>query len=320
MRAAEKIEAEASRWLAVRDARPPTPEDDAAFDRWIDADIRHRVAYLRLESAWRRADRLHELQPLDRRVDADLLRAHGRRSRWPLAMAASVVLALVVGSVFFARASFGWEHYETKVGCFSRIVLDDGSVIDLNTNSELRVRMGRGQREVQLVRGEGRFQVAHDTQRPFVVSAGDAAVRAVGTAFSVRLRDSAQVEVLVAEGAVQIDTSHALQAPPVHAGEAAVLHSDHIAVSRVEPQQLERRFAWTAGQIQLRGETLEEAVSEFNRYNRRQLRLADARLADLRVGGTFSATDPDSFAAALASTFGVRVDTAQPDAIILRSP
>ena len=149
---------------------------------------------------------------------------------------------------------------------------------------------------------------------------GDAAVRAVGTAFSVRLRDSAQVEVLVAEGAVQIDTSHALQAPPVHAGEAAVLHSDHIAVSRVEPQQLERRFAWTAGQIQLRGETLEEAVSEFNRYNRRQLRLADARLADLRVGGTFSATDPDSFAAALASTFGVRVDTAQPDAIILRSP
>ena len=112
MRAAEKIEAEASRWLAVRDARPPTPEDDAAFDRWIDADIRHRVAYLRLESAWRRADRLHELQPLDRRVDADLLRAHGRRRRWPLAMAASVVLALVVGSVFFARASFGWEHYE----------------------------------------------------------------------------------------------------------------------------------------------------------------------------------------------------------------
>ena len=70
MSAAEKIEAEASRWLAARDARPPTAEDDAAFDRWIDADIRHRVAYLRLESAWRRADRLHELQPLDRRVDA----------------------------------------------------------------------------------------------------------------------------------------------------------------------------------------------------------------------------------------------------------
>ena len=316
--AAEKIEAEASRWLAARDARSPSPEDDAAFDRWIDEDIRHRVAYLKLESAWHRSDRLRELQPLDRRIDPDLLRPHGMRGRWPMAMAASVVLALVVASVFLARWQT-WEHYETPVGGFSRIVLEDGSVIDLNTNSELRVRMGAG-REVQLVRGEGRFQVAHDTQRPFVVSAGDAAVRAVGTAFSVRLRESAQVEVFVAEGAVQIDTTHAVQAPPVHAGEAAVLHSDHIAVSRVEPQQLERRFAWTSGQIQLRGETLEDAVNEFNRYNHRQLRLADASLADLRVGGTFSATDPDSFAAAVASTFGVRVDAAQPDAIVLRAP
>ena len=318
MSAAEKIEAEASRWLAARDARSPSPEDDAAFDRWIDEDIRHRVAYLKLESAWSRADRLRELQPLDRRIDPDLLRAHGVRGRWPMALAASLVLALMVASVFFARAWLGWEHYETPVGGFSRIVLEDGSVIDLNTNSELRVRMGRGNREVLLVRGEGRFQVAHDTRRPFVVSAGDAAVRAVGTAFSVRLRESAQVEVLVAEGAVQIDTTHAVQAPPVHAGEAAVLHSDHIAVSRVEPQQLERRFAWTSGQIQLRGETLEEAVNEFNRYNRRQLRLADAALGELRVGGTFNATDPDSFAAALASTFGLRVDAAQPDAIVLR--
>ena len=320
MSAAEKIEAEASRWLAARDARSPSPEDDAAFDRWIDEDIRHRVAYLKLESAWSRADRLRELQPLDRRIDPDLLRAHGVRGRWPMAMAASLVLALVVASVFFARAWLGWEHYETPVGGFSRIVLEDGSVIDLNTNSELRVRMGRGDREVQLVRGEGRFQVAHDAQRPFVVSAGDAAVRAVGTAFSVRLRESAQVEVLVAEGAVQIDTTHAVQAPPVQAGEAAVLHSDHIAVSRIEPQVLERRFAWTSGQIQLRGETLDEAVSEFNRYNRRQLRLADASLAELRVGGTFNATDPDSFAAALASTFGLRVDAGEPDAIILRPP
>ena len=242
-----------------------------------------------------------------------------RSRRWPLALAASVVL-LVAATVMFSRAYFGWEHFETLVGGFSRIVLEDGSVIDLNTDSELRLRMRKGQREVQLVRGEGRFQVAHDTQRPFVVSAGDATVRAVGTAFSVRLREAAQVEVLVAEGAVEIDTKRRLHAPPVHAGEAAVLHSDHIAVSRMEPQQLEQRLAWTSGQIQLRGETLEQAVKEFNRYNRRQLHLADASLAELRVDGAFNATDPDSFAAELASTFGVRVDAAQSDAIVLRAP
>jgi len=318
--AAERIEEEASLWLAARDARAPSPDDAAAFDHWIEEDIRHRVAYLRLESASRRSDRLQALSPPDRSIDKDLLRASRQRNRWPLALAASVVLVLMAVSVMFARAWFGWEHYQTLVGGFSRIVLDDGSVIDLNTDSELRVRMGNGFREVRLVRGEGRFQAAHDTQRPFVVSAGDAVVRAVGTVFSVRLRKTAQVEVLVAEGAVEIDTTHELHAPPLHAGEAAVLHSDHIAVSRIEPQQLEQRLAWTSGKIQLRGETLDRAIGEFNRYNRRKLRLADASLAELRVVGTFNATDPDSFAAALSSTFGVRVESAQPDAIVLRTP
>ena len=191
-----------------------------------------------------------------------------------------------------------------------------------NTDSELRVRMGKDVREVRLVRGEGRFQVAHDTQRPLRRLRGRMpTVRAVGTAFSVRLRETAQVEVLVAEGAVE-HRHHAreLHAPPVYAGEAAVLHSDHIAVSRIEPQQLEQRLAWTSGKIQLRGETLDQAIAEFNRYNHRQLRLADASLAELRVGGTFNATDPDSFAATLASTFGVRVESAQADAIVLRRP
>ena len=79
-------------------------------------------------------------------------------------------------------------------------------------------------------------------------------------------------------------------------------------------------MAWTSGRLQFRGETLGEAVTEFNRYNRRQLRIADAALAQLRVGGTFSATDPDSFAAALASAFKLRVDASQPDAIVLRPP
>jgi transmembrane sensor len=173
---------------------------------------------------------------------------------------------------------------------------------------------------VRLERGEARFQVAHDPARTFVVSAADASVRAVGTAFSVRLRDAEQVEVLVAEGAVAIDSSRVAHTPPLNAGEAALLLPDRLSVSRVEPQQLERRMAWTTGKLQFRGEALDQAVSEFNRYNRRQLKLADASLAPLRVGGTFDATDPESFAAALASTFRLRVDAANPDAIVLRPP
>ena len=312
----DTIELQASRWLASRDARPDDPDLASAFDQWLHADIRHRVAYLKLQAAWRRGDKLRDLRPLDRDVNPDLLRPP--RRYWSLAIAASALVVLLGAGVYFATTQLGWQRYETRVGGLSRIVLEDGSVIDLNTDSEVRARIGSRRREVRLVRGEGRFQVAHDKTRPFVVSAADADVRAVGTAFSVRLRER-QVDVLVSEGIVAIDAARIAHAPPVHAGEAAVVLPDRVSVRRLETPQLESRMSWTTGRLQFRGDSLADAVEEFNRYNRRHLRLADASLAQLRVGGTFNATDPESFAAALSSTFNLRVarDT---DAIVLHPP
>lgn len=183
----------------------------------------------------------------DRQLDADPL-CRPRR-HWTLAITAIVVLVLLVVPIYLAQTRLGWQSYETRAGGFSRIVLDDGSVIDLNTDSEVRVRLRAGERDVRLVRGEGRFQVAHDVARPFVVAAANADVRAVGTAFSVRLRDSKQVDVLVSEGSVAVAAAHGVHTPPVHAGEAAVVFADRIAVRRMEPQQLERlqSAACTAG-------------------------------------------------------------------------
>jgi transmembrane sensor len=253
-------------------------------------------------------------------VDPDLLASRPLRRAAPLAAAAGVLLALIAGGVWFYQQNLSWQVYETPVGGFTRVVLEDGSVLDLNTNTQARVRLGAKTREVRLVRGEGRFQVSPDAQRPFIVTAAGAAVRAVGTAFSVRLRDSAQVDVLVSEGKVAIAAENLADAPPLSAGEAAVVSADRMAVSRMEPQQLEQRLAWTSGRLQFYGETLGEAVAEFNRYNRRQLRLDNSSLAQLRVGGNFAATDPESFAAALGSAFNLRVAREGTDTIVLRPP
>jgi transmembrane sensor len=318
-RKGDDIEHDASRWLAARDAGATSPAQTAEFNRWLEADIRHRVAYLRLEASWQRVAKLEELRPLDRCVDPDLLKERHPRARWPFAAAAALLLALGVGAFWFYQLNHGWQSYETRVGVFSRIVLEDGSVVDLNTNSEVRVRLG-AVRELRLVRGEGRFQVAHDQNRPFVVAANQAAVRAVGTAFTVRLRDASQVEVVVAEGRVAIAAPHVADTPPLAAGEAAVVQPGHVSVTQVSPQALEQRLAWTTGRLEFRGELLSQAVAEFNRYNVRQIRLANPSLGTLRVGGNFKATDPESFAAALASAFKLHVDPASTDAIVLRPP
>lgn len=320
MKPKELIDEQASHWLAARDAGRLTASEEADFNRWIEEDIRHRVAFLRQEANWKRSDRLRELRPApDQPVNAELLRDQTPRRRWPIALAATFVPAMLA-AYFLVSTRLAWEQHKTCVGGFSRLVLEDGSVINLNTNSEIRVRLTGNKREVRLLRGEGRFQVAHDEQRPFVVIAADAEVRAMGTAFSVRLRDAERVDVLVAEGTVAVESGDSQMPSPVKAGEAAVLHADRVSVSRVEAQQLERRLAWTSGRLQFRGETLGEAVSEFNRYNNRQIKLADASLALLRVGGTFNATDPESFAAALTSAFRLQVDRPTPDTIILRPP
>ena len=314
MSAVERIEEEASRWLAARDTRG-NAANDPDFDRWLDADIRHRVAYLKLEAAWQRTARLRELKPLDRAADPDLLKVH--RRPWPAAIAASVALvSLAVGTWVYVDF-FRWQHYETPVGGLSRVALDDGSVIDLNTNSAVRVRLGRV-REVELERGEGRFEVAHDAARPFVVTAAGANVRALGTAFTVRLRAPEQVDVLVSEGRVAI-ASERVRSPPLYANETATVLPDRVSVSRIEPQLVARRLAWTSGRIVLQGETLSEAIAEFNRYNKRQLAF-EPSIAALRVGGNFIATDPESFAAALASAFHLRIDPFSGEAIVLRSP
>jgi transmembrane sensor len=314
----ENVEDAASRWLAVNDSGAMTGKLAEEFQIWLEADIRNRVAYLRLESTWKRIARIQELRPLDRDPDADLLRERSVRRPAVLAAAASIVLALLVGGYFFYRAEFGWQRFETAIGGFSRLVLDDGTLVDLNTNSALLVRFRDSRREARLVRGEVRFMVAHEKSRTFIVSVADASVRAVGTSFSVRLRDPAYVDVLVAEGSVAISSKSVSATPPLNAGEAAVLQPDRVSVSRVEPTLMKRRLAWTAGRLEFRGETLGEAVAEFNRYNVRQIAIGDAALAGIRVGGVFNATDPESFAAALASAFEVKPEISGTDTIILR--
>ncbi|MGH8284276.1 MAG: FecR family protein, partial [Steroidobacteraceae bacterium] len=210
----ERIKDQAAQWLVKREAARTDAKLRAEFEAWLREDVRHRAAYIRLEAAWRRTDVLMKrMRPFDGTVDADLL-APGPpdappppRKRMPSwrALAAALALAATVLVAWKALARPDWQVYETDIGGMSRVVLKDGSRINLNTDSEMRVKLSTARRQVSLVRGEAQFDVVRDARRPFDVQAGSAIVRAIGTSFSVRLRDASRVEVLVTAGQVVID-------------------------------------------------------------------------------------------------------------------
>ncbi|MEJ0038594.1 MAG: FecR domain-containing protein [Gammaproteobacteria bacterium] len=372
MTTASDFEAQAAAWLVKRDGGGLSAADQAEFDAWLQADPRAHAAYVRLELGWKRADSLRRLRPLDGGVDEDLLAhspfepvpmdeyparqgtgrtsdivvSHavvdaqivehkpepGRRWAMPLAAAASIVLIAAAGLTWRAYERTGWHEYTTDFGGLSRIVLDDGSVVNLNTNSLMRAQITPELRHIVLERGEALFKVAHDKNRPFDVDAGSTTVRAVGTEFSVRVRDVAatsgggkDVEVLVKEGRVAIDPpkknakpiERAAALPPsmstLSAGEAVTITATRVTtelpqmqVQKVAEADVDRKLSWTEGRLWFERQTLKDVVAEFNRYNRRQMVIADPAIENLRIGGGFEATDPESFIAALEKTLGVR--------------
>jgi transmembrane sensor len=316
---ASEVEAQAAGWLIRLDATGMAEDALPGFKGWCEADPRHRVAYLRLRTAWQKADSLaRSSQLLGLSMPSVAAKPNRRAWQRPVGLAAAILI--LVGAVGWSLATrSNWQVYSTGVGGFERAVLADGSIVELNTDTEIRIRMSRAARQVVLARGQANFKVAHDVRRPFDVLARTTTIRAVGTQFSVTLRAHEQVEVLVTEGRVSIASKDFQSTPTLSAGEAAIVKPSHATLesAAVKPGDISRRLSWTEGRLTFDGETLAQAVAEFNRYNRRQITITDPAIANLRVGGSFEATDPQSFVNALEQSFGVRASVSTADAIIL---
>ncbi len=242
MASSREIEHVAAAWLARRDAGGWSERDRLQLDAWLEASVAHRVAFLRLEAAWRQSDRLkalgagvpagvvpargswaappfgnaegHADEPAHSRHAHAGAEAHRRRpprqrgSRHLFRyLATAAMLALVVS------LALGWRHYtaveqssyRTAIGDLQEVPLADGSTAILSSDSWLQVTLSHGERHVDLQRGEAFFAVAKDPARPFVVSAGGRRVTAVGTRFSVR-RDANDLRVVVTQGLVRLES------------------------------------------------------------------------------------------------------------------
>jgi transmembrane sensor len=313
----------AALWVARVD-RGLSPDEAAALNTWL-IDPVHQREFAELGGIWTRSEVLSVLADVFPRQHAAAAapaapapttqRAPARRG-WAvgLALAASVVAAvLLLGprlNPFAAPADMAAatlvQVYATTAGERSSVMLSDGSLLSLNTDSEITVDMTAAQRQLTLRRGEAHFEVAHDTSRPFIVAVGDHAVRAVGTAFNIRRRGEQEAEVLVTSGTVRVSGDRDVAV--LNAGQLLALRADGSRrVTTPDAQSMEAHLAWRRGVLIFDGQTLAEAVAEIDRYTPKSIRLADPQLAGKRIVGYFPTDNLQLLLESLQANFGVKV-------------
>lgn len=326
----EAIDAQAADWLLRAEEGLSAGQADE-FAHWQRADPRHARAVARLQKTMSLLDRVPELEATGRGIPT---RSRGRRGWWSGAAAAGLAAA-AAGFIFLQPAPPRAEPppvettYATTATGYQRVGLEDGSVVELNGASEVRVKFTPTTREVTLVRGEALFSVAQQPSRPFVVTAQHVSVRAVGTAFVVRYQ-GLDIEVLVTEGKVDVGPPAAVaEAAPhravvrVGAGEHVTVRPDETgavapAVEKVAPAAQLSSLDWQAPHLVFVDKPLREVAAEFNRRNRVQLEIRDEALAARAVGGNFRPDNVEAFVRLLEGNGDIAVERPAPDRIVLR--
>jgi transmembrane sensor len=290
------VSEQASVWFARLQADEVTAEEQARFKSWYRASREHARAYDRMRALWEMleapAQRVQAKVEAEQAPEAPSLASKGPYSRRFMG-ASSLILGVAV--LLSNQLSILYQNlqsdYHTAPGERLTVALDDGSRVTLNTDTALNVDFSAAQRRIELLRGEGYFDVAPNKSRPFIVTNGTASARAVGTAFSVR--DSADaVRVIVSEGTVEVSANNVHQAVLVHLNQQVSYQQGRIGP--VKPANILEALAWQRGQLIFNRQPLSTVVDEVNRYRRGQILLINPELKERIVSGVFDTTEPDT--------------------------
>lgn len=313
------------------------------FEVWLAEDPLHEAAYQHLQMIWDGCDPVAD--------DPEILKIRrrawrGRRSSTAKygAIAASVSLMILVagaigiqliGSVAgstkrsvvveqandFVSANRQSRYYSTAIGERSNITLSDQSVVDLNTDTEIRTLFTENERRIIMVRGQALFNVAHDSDRPFSVLASGQVITALGTEFEVRL-DQGEVSVTLIEGRVTVDeldaATHRLGLPISADGARETMveltpgerfEASNAGPPTISTPDVEKVIDWKDGILSFNGESLEAIVYEMNRYSEQKIIIVDESLKRLPSGGTFKTGVPDGFISAMTYNYPLESET-----------
>ena len=336
------IEEQAADWLVRLDSeQPPSQSELAALKQWMNRSPAHKEQLRRLTQYWQRANVLTELSfplPGTQRPKSVIGRfteslITNLNQSWQGIAAISSVLVISLSILIFNPSNNGVSGngvYETRIGEQNTITLSDGSVIQLNTHSKLQVNYIDHQRNVVLISGEAHFEVAKDSSRPFAVKAGEGMVRAVGTAFSVRLNQQA-VKVIVNEGKVALASNLTLQPnPDTNTNTTMQIAQQQVdrgylvqgqsvefepqadtdiasKIQQLKDREIEQQLSWRKGLLLFTGQSLREVVAEVNRYTTVTIEIVDNDVANISIGGQFRVGETEAMLKVLETSFNIDV-------------
>ncbi|ROM69369.1 peptide ABC transporter substrate-binding protein [Pseudomonas brassicacearum] len=304
-----RVRDEAAQWFVRLQAPAMSVEERQRFDTWLDEHPNHRDEIHLLQGIWSATD----LLPRER-LQALCERPAERPKRRPLlryAVAAGL-FAVAVGLGLFSGLSSSTDYsgeFATAFGERRHLALPDGSMIDLNSRSRVRVQFVQRQRRVELVEGEALFSVEHDASRPFTVEAGNGQVTVTGTRFDVR-RDADTTRVAVEQGSVKVQGRDAPRAQVVSV--TAGLGTQIDAQGQVAAPyaiNADALTAWRNGKLVFNNAPLSEVAEEVSRYRTKPLRVGSAAVGNLRLTSVFRSDDPEALLKALPNILPVAVRT-----------
>jgi transmembrane sensor len=302
------VRAEAAAWLARLRSEERTAADEQGFRAWLAESEANRAAFDVTNGVFEMAGAAR--RQVVRTQAPRVTRRHVLRTGVGLAAASMAGIAIYLRS---------GTTYATEIGEQRDVSLEDGTVVRLDTDSEIRVSMSEELRRVQLRRGRAHFDVAADPTRPFQVLVLEQLLTASQGEFDVS-REGVLVSVLPQAGSVQIANEKAaasISAPrTVMPGQLVVFAEDRLV--REEQPEMKRAVAWRYGKLAFFQEPLAEAVSQMNRYTRRPIVILDAQVAELRISGNYSVGDAQAFATSISVLLPVEVGLER-DRITLRA-
>lgn len=329
-----EIDLVAADWVAKK-LKGFTPEEQDLFFDWLSVDPRHSEWYTRHLNTWKKLDLLSQWKPEhSEKPNPDLLKNSEsfRRWSWIGGVAAAVLVGLfVLGSEYLIeRSSDTYVPQNFVANDYESHVLPDGSVIEMNRGAALKVNYSPEFRRVELVSSEAHFEVAKDKSRPFIVRVRGVDIRAVGTAFNVRLTDSS-VELLVTEGIVEMAKLVVGELPDapleyaytekVLAGQMSIAYFDEAApppeVVDVTVEQMDDLLAWKPSLMDFDEVPLGQVIQEFNQRNTIQLEINDHELEAIPIVASFRSPDVYNFVNLLELTMEIQAEHLDDGRIIL---